>query len=246
MGAIDTSYTFTATDVITSAKMNNIMDQSIMTATAIIGDTLAVTTGKLFVKAGGITSNEIGSNAVTTTAILDANVTPAKLSNSDFGAFTVASGVATLDADVVTTATILDANVTTAKILDASITAPKLSGTQTGTAPIYGMRAYVVFDASRNAAGATDSLNTTRFLISSGNVASVTKTASGSFTVAFTTALPNADYAYFGTSRDQGASEILVFRTDGGTKTTTAFQFVTIDRGGGAANPADCSLAFLG
>ena len=144
MGAIDTSYTFTATDVITSTKMNNILDQSTITSTAIIGTTLAVTgAGKLFVSAGGITSNEIGANAVTTTAILDANVTPAKLSNSDFGAFTVASGVATLDTGVVTTATILDANVTTAKILDANITAPKLNGAQTGTAPIYGARAWV-------------------------------------------------------------------------------------------------------
>jgi hypothetical protein len=148
MGAIDTTNTFTATDVITSAKMNNILDQSLMTATAIIGDTLAVTSGKLFVRAGGITSNEIGSNAVTTTAILDANVTPAKLSNSDFGAFTVASGVATLDANVVTTANILDANVTTDKILDANITASKLSGAQTGTAPIYGVRAWVNFDGT--------------------------------------------------------------------------------------------------
>jgi len=116
MGAIDTSYTFTATDVITSTKMNNILDQSTITATAIIGTTLAVSAGKLSVAAGGVTSNEIGSNAITTTAILDANVTPAKLSNSDFGAFTVASGVATLDADVVTTAKILDANVTPAKL----------------------------------------------------------------------------------------------------------------------------------
>jgi len=116
MGAIDTSYTFTATDVITSTKMNNILDQSTITATAIIGTTLAVSAGKLSVAAGGVTSNEIGSNAITTTAILDANVTPAKLSNSDFGAFTVASGVATLDSDVVTTAKILDANVTPAKL----------------------------------------------------------------------------------------------------------------------------------
>jgi len=135
-GAIDTSYTFTATDVITSTKMNNILDQSTMTATAIIGDTLAVTTGKLFVKAGGITSNEIGSNAVTTTAILDANVTTAKIADSNVTTAKIA------DSNV-TTAKILDANVTTAKILDANITAPKLDGAQTGTAPIYGVRAWV-------------------------------------------------------------------------------------------------------
>ena len=81
MGAIDTSYTFTATDVITSTKMNNILDQSVMTATAITGATLSVTgAGKLFVSAGGITSNELASNAVTSINIADGSVTPAKLS----------------------------------------------------------------------------------------------------------------------------------------------------------------------
>ena len=142
MGAIDTTYTFTATDVITSTKMNNILDQSTITAAAILNGTLAVSSGKLLVAAGGITANELGANAVTTTSILDANVTPAKLSNSDFGDFTVASGVATIDADAITTVKILDANVTTPKILNANITAPKLDGAQTGIAPIYGVRAW--------------------------------------------------------------------------------------------------------
>jgi hypothetical protein len=100
------------------------------------------------VATSGITSNEMGTNAVTTTAILDGSITPAKLSNSDFGDFTVATGVATLDSNVVTTAKIVDANVTTAKIADANITAPKLNGAQTGTAPIYGVRAWVNFDGT--------------------------------------------------------------------------------------------------
>jgi hypothetical protein len=245
-GVVETTNTFATNDVITSTAMNNIIDQTLFTSDALSGSTLALVAGKMKVATSGITSNEMGVNAVTSNAlasdavttakILDANVTPSKLANSDFGDFTVASGVATLDSNVVTTA----------KVADANITASKLSGAQTGTAPVYGMRAYVVFDASRNAAGATDSLNTTRFLISSGNVASVTKTASGAFTVAFTTALPNANYAYFGTSRVQSGSDILVFRADGGTKTTTAFQFVTMSRGGSATNPEDCSLVFIG
>jgi hypothetical protein len=142
MGAIDTSYTFTATDVITSTKMNNILDQSTMTATAITGATLSVTVGgKLFVSSGGITSNEIGANAVTTTAILDANVTTAKIADSNVTTAKIANSN-------VTTEKILDANVTTAKILDANITAPKLNGAQTGTAPIYGIRAWVNFDGT--------------------------------------------------------------------------------------------------
>jgi len=141
MGAIDTTYTFTATDVVTSAKMNNILDQSTITATAIIGTTLAVTTGKLSVAAGGIRANELAANAVTTTAILDANVATAKIADLAVTTAKIA------DANV-TTAKILDANVTTDKILDANITASKLSGAQTGTAPIYGVRAWVNFDGT--------------------------------------------------------------------------------------------------
>jgi hypothetical protein len=124
--------------------MNNIIDQTLFTSDAIASGntTLALVAGKL--KVGTITSNEMGtnavtanaiaSNAVTTAKILDANVTTAKI----------------LDANV-TTAKILDANVTTAKIADAAITAPKLNGAQTGTAPIYGVRAWVNFNAQSTA-----------------------------------------------------------------------------------------------
>lgn len=79
MGAIDTNYTFTATDVITSTKMNNILDQSTITATAIFNSTLSMASGKLLVAAGGITSNEIAANAVVTVGILDGAVTASKL-----------------------------------------------------------------------------------------------------------------------------------------------------------------------
>ena len=65
MGAVDTTYTFTATDTITSTKMNNIIDQTIMHSDAIIGTTLEVTTGKLKVRSQGITSNELAAGAVT-------------------------------------------------------------------------------------------------------------------------------------------------------------------------------------
>ena len=151
MGAIDTGYTFTATDVITSTKMNNIIDQSIMTSTAIVGDTLAITAGKLFVKAGGITSNEIGANAVTATAILDGVITNAKITAA------AAIDLSKLGAGALPTSiTIAPANfsgglVPTEAIEDAAITAPKLDGEQIGTAPIYGVRAWVNFNGSTSA-----------------------------------------------------------------------------------------------
>ena len=66
MGAVDTTYTFTATDTITSAKMNNIIDQTTMTSDAIVGTTLEVASGKLKVRSAGITSNELAANVVGT------------------------------------------------------------------------------------------------------------------------------------------------------------------------------------
>jgi len=69
MGAVNTTYTFTATDTITSTKMNNIIDETTITSDAIIGTTLEVASGKLKVRAAGITSNELASGAVTYTNV---------------------------------------------------------------------------------------------------------------------------------------------------------------------------------
>lgn len=85
MGAVDTTYTFTATDTITSSKMNNIIDQTTITTDAIIGTTLDVASGKLKIRSQGITSNEMGANSVVTDAITDSNVTQAKLASNVAG-----------------------------------------------------------------------------------------------------------------------------------------------------------------
>ena len=82
MGAVDTTYTFTATDTITSSKMNNIIDQTTITTDAIIGTTLDVASGKLKIRSAGITSNEMGANSVTTNAITDLNITTGKVAVS--------------------------------------------------------------------------------------------------------------------------------------------------------------------
>jgi hypothetical protein len=80
MGVVNTTYTFSGTDTITSSKLNNIIDDTTFTSDAIQGTTLQVVSpGKLAVNAGGITSNELASNAVVTAKIADANVTQVKL-----------------------------------------------------------------------------------------------------------------------------------------------------------------------
>ena len=80
MGVVNTQYTFAANDVITSTKMNDIIDQTTVTDDAILGNTLEVAGGKLKVRAQGITSNELATNAVTNTQITNLSVTPSKLS----------------------------------------------------------------------------------------------------------------------------------------------------------------------
>jgi hypothetical protein len=124
MGVVNTTYTFSGTDTITSSKLNNIIDDTTFTSDAIQGDTLQVVSpGKLAVKAGGITSNELASNSVVTAKIADFNVTTSKIADSN-----------------VTTAKIADSNVTTAKIADANVTQVKLAPNVAGNGPAF--RAY--------------------------------------------------------------------------------------------------------
>ena len=238
-GVVETTNTFATNDVITSTAMNNIIDQTLFTSDAIVSSntTLALVAGKL--KVGTITSNEMGVGAVTTNAIaadavttakiLDANVTTAKI----------------LDANV-TTAKILDANVTTAKIADAAITPAKLNGAQSGSAPIFGARAWVVFDLTRNASGGSDTANTNRFIYASGNVSSVTKTNTGEFDVNFTTALPSVNYAYSGSGTDiDTAGDVIIGRANGATKTASAIRLRSLNINGSGENYPEVSLMFI-
>jgi hypothetical protein len=160
MGVVNTTYTFTGTDTITSSKLNNIIDDTTFTSDAISGSSLQIVSpGKLAIAASGVTSNELASSSVTTAKIADSNVTTAKIA---------------------------DSNVTTAKIADANITARKLNGAQTGTAPIFGVRAWGRF----NGAGSTPITP-----IYGGNIGSITRFATGVYDVTFATAMPNANYS---------------------------------------------------
>jgi hypothetical protein len=111
--------------------------------------------------------SSLADNSVTTAKIVDLNVTTAKLA-----------------ANAVTTAKITDLNVTTGKIADANITAAKLNGAQSGSAPIYAARAWVNFNGQGTVA-----------IQASGNVSSVTDNGVGNYTVNFTVAMQDANYA---------------------------------------------------
>jgi hypothetical protein len=70
--------------------------------------------------------------------------------------------------------------------------------TTTGSAPAYACRAWVNFDGTRDTTGAVSTANTNRLIRASGNVASVLRNGLGDYTITFTTAMSDANYAVSG------------------------------------------------
>jgi hypothetical protein len=150
-GVVNTTNTFSDNAVITSASLNNIIDQTFFTSDAIVAGntTLALVGDRL--KVGTITSNEMGPSAVTLNAIADGAITNAKINASAAIDLSKLATGALPAAITIASANIVDGTIITADIADAAITAPKLDGAQTGTAPIYGVRAWVNFNAQSTA-----------------------------------------------------------------------------------------------
>lgn len=159
--------------------------------------------------AGTIVAADIASDAVTTAKILDANVTTAKLADS-----------------AVTTAKVNDSAVTTAKINNAAVTAAKLDGAQTGSAPIYGCRAWVNFNGT---AGSTIDGEFRCTIRGSGNVTKAVRTATGTYSVTFTTAMPDENYAAVIVADRSGSANMRNAQTD--TQLAGSVSFVTNQQG---------------
>lgn len=64
-----------------------------------------------------------------------------------------------------------------------------------GDAPMFACRAWVNFDGTKDSTGAASTANTARLIRASGNVSSVVRNGAGDYTVNFTTAMPDANYA---------------------------------------------------
>ena len=120
--------------------------------------------------------------------------------------------------------------ITTAEIAGSAVTPAKLSGAQTGSAPIYGARAWVNFDGTRNEADTGASTNGANVKIrASGNVSSVLKNAVGDYTVNFTVAMPDANYAVTHVGGIKATSWGLHLRHDTVVPTTSAYRFFNVD-----------------
>ncbi len=122
-----------------------------------------------------------------------------------------------------------DLSVATADLADAAVTAPKLSGAQSGSAPIYAARAWVNFNGTGTVA-----------IRASGNVSSITDNGTGDYTVNFTAALADTNYSVVATGiRISGGSNAIVgvlSSTSGydGAPSTMSTTAVRISCGGAA------------
>jgi hypothetical protein len=111
-----------------------------------------------------------------------------------------------------------DGIITTAEIKDANITAAKLDGAQSGSAPIYAARAWVNFNGTGTVA-----------IRASGNVTSITDNGTGDYTVNFTTAMPDADYStVISGARGAANDDFISLLKRSGTYSTSAVQVISM------------------
>ncbi len=149
----------------------------------------------------------------------------------------------------VLTSDIADGAITGPKIAAGAVSAADLDGNQTGSAPIYGCRAWVNFDGTRNEAGTANTSNTNRFIRASGNVTSVLRNGVGDYTITFTTAMPNANYAVTGASKRGAAnSRGCMFEshpTVAETTTSCTVRALTVDTSPGPMDASAIQVAIF-
>ena len=126
-----------------------------------------------------------------------------------------------------------DGSITTADIADANITAAKLDGAQSGSAPIYAARAWVNFNGTGTVA-----------IRASGNVSSITDNGAGDYTANFATAMPDANYAI---SALQGTTPGVVTAKlkDNVSPTTSGVRVIAINTSFADTDAANISVAIF-
>jgi len=139
------------------------------------------------------------------------------------------SGDHTFSGDVVfndaVTATTFSGNATTAT---TATTATALS-TASGSAPSYSARAWVCFDG-------TGTVSTNQTILANGNIATAYKNGSGDYTLTFTTAMQDANYAIQITNSATTGGGISGYGSPSTSPTAAAFRIVIAN---GAGAPVD-------
>lgn len=94
----------------------------------------------------------------------------------------------------------------------------------TGTAPLFGARAWVVFETNKNAAGTAENplTATGRFIQASGNVSSVTRDSAGVYKITFAQPMPDTNYIIIANSATNFNNLTNIAQTPSGVAGTAA------------------------
>ena len=142
-----------------------------------------------------------------------ANVTVASI--NALGLFTSTGNLLITQANSIATAAIEDGAVTDAKLtLAANASNIKTALNASGDAPIFAARAWVNFNGTGTVA-----------IRASGNVSSITDNGTGDYTVNFTTAMPDANYAASIKASNDVIGVGFAFDGRGQVNTTTSMRF---------------------
>jgi len=163
----------------------------------IVGD---VGTANQVMSGGANTDFAVSSRAATALVLGTNTVERMRISSSGNVGVGTASPTEKLDVNGTVKATLFSGS-------GASLTnlpAPAALSTASGSAPSYSARAWVNFN------GTTASPSTIR---ASGNVSSVTKAGTGDYTINFSTAMPDADYAVSGSASDNSNVPVVCTNT---------------------------------
>jgi hypothetical protein len=121
---------------------------------------------------------------------------------------------------------------TTDTLTNKTLTTPNIDSAQfatvSGTAPIYPCRAWVNFNGSGTVAIRDD-----------GNVSSITDNGTGDYTVNFTTAMPDVNYAMLGTGRRPVSTADAIVCYNRTTSPTTAAVRIATTNGAGTNEDFD-------
>ncbi len=126
-----------------------------------------------------------------------------------------------------------------------TLSAPAVAGTTTQTLPL--VSGNVLNDANCGVCKAWVNFNgvTTATIRASFNVSSITRNGTGDYTVNFTTALVDANYATFGTILSQDAGSYSCNVKNGTTPTSSAVNFIVRSQGATNSDSANVFIQVL-
>ena len=127
------------------------------------------------------------------------------------------------------------------------ISGAQLTGQQTGSAPIFGARAWVNFNCNANTSGNYDVSNGDKKINGQGNIINVKKYSTGYYTLSFITPMPDANYCVVGSAKNgiDGVTPSDIY-TVAASYRTTNYVGIQIVQTTTFANPSAVNVIIIG